>query len=247
MPYIPGYIFALVAGGVVLYKYLSKQDKERSELPHLRQTIEQMGWGEEFEAFKKEHPNYSEYKAYEKFLTPEKKEQVEQAEKHREEAEKYFEEKQKKENIMNRIYGYQYEDFLFSLFAPLATYNDKDKQWDLYPFINTAEGLKGVVTTLPESYVLYRIASEFKLSENDSRKLFKELVQHKCLFYNEYGDYCELGRVLTTEYDIVSANDMNISKWIEKHGQPMTREVLLKESEKYKKEIQTKSNVVLPF
>ena len=81
MPYIPGYIIALLAGGFVLQKYLRKQDKERSELPHLRQTIERMGWGSDFEAFRKEHPNFSEYKAFEAFLSPDKIEQVEQAEK----------------------------------------------------------------------------------------------------------------------------------------------------------------------
>lgn len=235
MPYIPGSLIALLGGGRVLQKFLAKEDKKNyEELPYMRRLIMRLGWEDDFSAFRKEHPNYGEYKAFRKFFTTERIEFAKEQEKKWEESDKYWAEEMKKTYTLKRIFAYQYEDFLFSLFAPLALYDDYEKKWDFIPAISTPEGVKGVIIHLPEDYVIYRIAKEYNLSEEDAHSRFKELVDNWCIHFNNIGHWCELGSVLTTHAGVVSANDMNISKWIELHGQTITREQLLAESEPFK-------------
>ena len=73
MPYIPGTLLALLGGGRVLQKFLARDGKRNyEELPALRNLISRLRWEDDFLNYRKEHPNYSEYKAFKHYFTPEK-------------------------------------------------------------------------------------------------------------------------------------------------------------------------------
>ena len=134
---------------------------------------------------------------------------------------------------MKRVYAYEHEDFIYSLFAPLALYDDYEKKWILPPAIRTSEGVRGNIVKLPEEYIIHRISVQYNLTEEDALNRLKEFVTKGLLHHNDLGHWCELGITLDLYPNIISDNDMNLSKWIEKYGKPVTKEQRLAEAEPY--------------
>ena len=210
-----GVIISIVAIlGFLLYLFVMDRNSE-SEVPHYRQLLQHMSWERDFESFHREHQGYTEYRALKEFFTPARMEIALAEEERREKANHFFSEEAKKERIMNRIYGYEYEGFLFSLFAPFAIFDDYSKNWKL-----------PAQSALPFDYVVYRIGKEYNFSKQEATLRLWDFEKKRLLFCFVNNKWCSLGSTLKETPNIVSANDLNLSSWIERNGKPMTAEQL---------------------
>lgn len=207
-------LFIVAILGFLLYLFINDRNSE-SEVPHYRQLLQYMSWENDFESFRREHQGYTEYRALKEFFTPARMEIALAEEERREKAKHFFSEEAKKESIMNRIYGYEYEDFLFSLFAPFAIFDDYNKNWKL-----------PAQSDLPFDYVVYRIEKEYNLPKKEATLRLWDFEKKRLLFCFLNNKWCSLGSTLKETPNIVSENDSNLSTWIKKNGMPMTREQL---------------------
>ena len=140
-------------------------------------------------------------------------------------------EKIRKENVLRntfaekRVYAREHDNFIFSLFAPLAE-KTESSQWTI---------LNG---SIPDFYIKYKIAEFYKIRKEDANKMFEEFVENNLLmrdfdfFNNElvYSYKCyTIGLTLSIYANIVNKGDLNLSKWIEKNGKSKSKKELLDE------------------
>ena len=232
--YVPSIVFIIAGIVVFIYIFGKRQDFKNYEyIPHMRRLLDLMGWEQEFNEYWKKNRNLSEYKALKNYFTRSRLSEALEMERKSNETQKYHEEERKRAYTLDRIYAYQYENFVFSLFAPLAVFNEYENKWELTPFLNSTDERATNIIKLPEKYVIHKIASEYQLSDREALNRFNEFCSKHLLHYNNVGHWCELGLILEEYPNIVSANDMNLTKWIEKYGQPVSREQRLEEIRPY--------------
>lgn len=148
---------------------------------------------------------------------------------------KYQEEKRKEEDktrkdkIIKRTFSYKYEDALYEIFAPYAIkreYEYNGQIWS-YPFYKRLEN----------DFVISELSRILSLSQEEAKKLFDQLekndlidIDSKLIQDGTLGgklikaDRCELGSLLKYDWNIISQEDMNLSKWIEQHPNRETKE-----------------------
>lgn len=220
--------FLALLGGVsyLLISMEEKRDKEAQEYLKLLDT--NFSLKEEFQRYRSRHRDWTVNKCARKFF--DEPGRLEQAYKEKEEQERILrkiEDERNKEYIVKRVYAYKYEDFLFSLYSPLAWFSKGSNEW-----------LPPIAGRLPKEYVKYRMKEAGLEIVED---LYNEFIQNDLLKmeYRHQGTSnqielgCELGYTLTNYANVISEDDNNIDKWIKKHGQSMNEEKLLKDIDTY--------------
>ena len=112
-------VLAIIAVALyVLFKHLKNQE---SKAEAIRKLIVDCNDSFEFEKFCKIHPELSDKRALLKFYDSEDKlKNAIKRSQEREQTHKLFEEEYKRNRIKKRVFAYQYEKFIFSVFSPLA-------------------------------------------------------------------------------------------------------------------------------
>jgi hypothetical protein len=203
-------LIAIIA--IILILILRKHEDNNNEINHLRNLAAQDG-GLEFDEFLKKHRGLSYERALrEYYKDPKKLAEAEENKKRRDENNRKFEELQKKENTINRVYAYKYEDFIFSLFSPFASYTSYNNEWRI-PH-----------DSLPENYVVHRMK---EISSEHTYSLFREFLKKGLLYRHYKTTKISIGGTLSFYANIISEEDMNMDKWIKKNGQSQSKEELL--------------------
>ena len=133
----------------------------------------------------------------------------------------YNDEKQKeadrkrKDTIIKRTFSYKYENVVYEIFAPFAykvQYDCKGQYWH-------------ISEVLPRVFVISEISRILDIPNEDAGQLLSAFIEHDmisdCLF--EKG-MCEIGSLLEYNWDIISSQDMSLTKWIEQHPNRETKE-----------------------
>ena len=157
----------------------------------------------------------------------------------REEAEarrlKYREQKQKEDDlkrkdiIIKRTFSYKYENVIYEIFAPYAIkkkYELDGQKWE-YP----------IYVRLENSFVISEISRLLCLETDESNELFWNFEKNDMIdIDSKYiadgtvlgkwvkSDRCALGSLLIYDWNIISNEDMNLSKWIEQHPNRETKD-----------------------
>lgn len=128
----------------------------------------------------------------------------------------------RRELIIKRTFSYKYENILYEVFAPYATKRviEYDGQkWELR-----------LGKTLDNVFVISEISRIAGLPKDKATELFEDFVKNDMLeiglkHINDYtvlgkwvrDERCSLGNLLLYDWNIISNEDMNLSKWIEMH------------------------------
>lgn len=215
-------ILAVLA--IIVLLVSSREDNKRNEIEHLRQ-LAAMDGAIGFEKFWKSHNNLTYEQALRAFYKdPKKLAEAEEEKKSRDDLKRKLDERVKKENTIKRVYAYKYEDFVFSLFSPLAYYSSFREEWDEPSFV------KG----LPENYILHRMK---ELGSKDTYELYCEFLNNGLFYRDSKTKKVALGFVLSTYANIISEEDMNMDKWIKKNGQTQSKEELLADVDAYEESL----------
>ena len=133
----------------------------------------------------------------------------------------YNEEKQmeadlkRKDTIIKRKFSYKYENVVYEIFAPFAykvQYDYKGQYWH-------------ISEALPKVFVVSEISRILEIPNDNAVQLLSDFIEHGmisvCLF--EEG-MCEFGSLLEYNWDVISSQDMSLTKWIEQHPNRETKE-----------------------
>ena len=227
MPIITGPVLALLAGSA---HFASSTDKKNLLVTRMKKLLWVAHLEDEFSEYWTAHSNKSEYQALKGFFTEDTIKYALEKEQEKEESDAFFREEEKKRNIIMRVWCYKYEDFIFHLFAPLCEYNQVKGEWDI-PFSYSS--------SVPMDYLIFRTIDVVWRSKESSKSEYYESITKQALwedceslvkdfkrngliysFKKDGKEYCTLGNTLTLNWDIVSGNDMNLSKWIKINGEP---------------------------
>lgn len=198
--------------GVVFYIAIMWMEARNHEIRFLQELLKG-GIVEEFEEYLRTTGFSYETGLRKFFKEPGRKERAIEAKKERDALSHKFDEAFKKENILKRIFAYDYENFLFSLFSPLAIYNERENKWELW-------GCR-----IPVQYVKSRMEKE---GYSNVPELYQSFIKNN-LIEEDKNEQCELGVILKYHAEIVSEEDLDIDKWIKKNGQSMTKTELQNE------------------
>ncbi len=214
---IIGFLALLGVASFLLISAEEKHEKEAQE--YLKLIDDTLTIKEAFRHYRSSHQEWSIKKCVRKFFAePERLEQAYQEKNERDEVLRKKEDERRKEFVLKRVYAYKYEDFLFSLFSPLAKKDRPEGNWYL------------LLGRLPAKYIKYRMQRE---GYDNVEGLFAEFVKQDLLFpivfhsgMHENRDEYELGFTLCNYANVISDEDNNLDKWIKKHGQTMSKEML---------------------
>lgn len=126
------------------------------------------------------------------------------------------EDKRRKEDILNRTFSYKYENVIFEIFAPFA---NKKK----YPSRNEEEW--ECTERLEVEFIKNELMRLCNVTYEDAEELITKFEQHKLLtFFTRGKKKCFYGNTLKYDWNIISDEDMNLSKWIQQHPGRESRE-----------------------
>lgn len=216
-------VLAVIA--IVVFLILTREDNKRNETEHLRK-LAAMDGAIEFDKFWKAHSNLTYEQALRAFYKdPKKLAEAEEEKKRKEELHRKWEERDRKENTIKRVYAYKYEDFIFSLYSPFASYSSIRDEWDAPSFI----------TGLPENYVLHRMK---ELGSDDTYGLYCEFLKNGLLYKDRDSKKIALGFTLSAPIvNVISEEDMNMDKWIKKNGQTQSEKELFADVDAYEESL----------
>lgn len=195
---IVGFFFALILW----------MERQHDKIEYFRKLLMASHLDHDFEIFWSNHSNYSYEQALCKFFTPEKEtlamRKKEEIEIEKEEIEKLLEkeeDKQHKEIILNRVFAYDFEKFIFNLYAPLAI-NEHGK-WMLKE------------ASLPYDDVYEKFLEHYAGTSKGNKNTFEELISRRLLdkSYQNPTDL-KVGIILTLYANVISKADLNIEIWM---------------------------------
>lgn len=214
--------------GVIVFVVASVIKNNEEAKQYYKQLLKESGLKGEFDAFVEKvrlcGNYYSDYKFLKKFFSEGNREN--EALKRREQnliQKAKFEKEELTRTVLSRRFAYDYDDFLFSLFSPLAVLSNG--KWELKNDYKIIEG----------AYLVRKLIKEKKLSSiEEAEKIIKELMENRCLYETKdtYEDYYTLGSTLTFDAKVISESDNDLDSWIKKNGQSMTREELINDIKK---------------
>ncbi len=216
-------VIAIIA--LALYVLFKRLKNRESKAESIRKLIVECDDSFEFEKFCKTHPELSDKQSLLKFYDSEKKlTEAKKRAQERKQANEFYDNLSKKDKIIKRVFAYQYEKFIFSVFSPLA---------------QKKEGKNNTVkwecnSSLPEKYLLKKIREEYKLTEKDTISLFNQFVSNDLLntySVNNTDKSVRIGKTLDFYYSVVCDSDLNIDKFIKEFGQRCTYKELQAEIE----------------
>ncbi|MBR6139608.1 MAG: hypothetical protein IKQ12_08605 [Prevotella sp.] len=170
------------------------------------------------------HPinSYEGKKELRKYLSdPEIRKRAEEKRKEYNDEKQKHEELLRKERIIKRTYSYKYENILYEIFAPYATkskYELDGQMWEM-PYHKS----------LDNDYVISEISRLLNVSSEEANKLFWEFEKNNMIDMDNLLDKkksvrCCLGSLLLNDWNIITNEDMNLSKWIEQNPDRETKE-----------------------
>ena len=183
-----------------IIKFLTDPNTYQSEEDELLQNYYVRN---EFEDFCDQFPKESRYKLKKQFFTSTKKKELrEKLERIRQQEERKAKEERAK-RIKIRIFAYDYEDFLFSVFAPYA-YKISERSNNYFS------------RKVSKDYLIQKIKECPQFCGKNPEDVISLLLENGLLFSTDKLKF-ELGTVLESYGDIVSDYDMTFNKWIEMH------------------------------
>ena len=187
----------------LITKYYGNQSAKAEEN---RQLIYKGGYSYEFERFWQSHPELSHERALLKFLEDEnKKKDAIIKTREREQFDKELAEDIKRNRIKKRIFAYNYENFIFSLFSPLAKMRKGSYNIDKWTCSDS----------LPKTYVLKKMEEKYGMEATQIYGLF---LENELLEEKQDGSI-QLGFILQYDPNVVVDTDLNIDKYIKQFGQ----------------------------
>ena len=223
-------IGALTIIALVMYLLLSNEDKKKHDAEYFEKYLDLGDESRLFRSFYNKHTNLSREQALRKFYSDEANySRAQKLMDEHNEWKKEFDDKQERKYTIKRVFSYQYEDFIFSLYSPLASYH-------------VMTGWTCSLKSLPRNYIIKKLAEHQHLNNEQARSLFEKFVENELISgdiqetfsKNKYEcDNYDMGLTLTMFVHVVNDSDMDINKWIEKNGQSMTKEELEKELRDY--------------
>lgn len=107
-------------------------------------------------------------------------------------------ENERKRDIVERAFAYDYEELLFRIYEPTAEY----------------DGIEWRPGLMTKEEVLQRIIEIKNISRNEAEDIFKILVDHNLIWY--YAGSCDLTVTLRdkSRSHIISKTDMNFNRWM---------------------------------
>ena len=197
--------FLTIIAGVFFFFVFREGDK-RSKIDYYRELLKAGHLTNEFEAFWGAHSNYSYEQALCKFFTPERESEALREKKYWDKSVQENEDKLHKELIKNRVFAYDFEKFIFGLYAPLA--EKKDGVWRIED------------AALPYDYVYDAFLEYYTGTSKENQKTFEELISRHILDKSHQDpNNLEVGAVLTLHANIISETDLNIDRWISSEEQ----------------------------
>lgn len=133
-----------------------------------------------------------------------------------EEEERKREIQKRKKGIIDRCFSYEYEDLLFEVFAPFANRDRTPlaiaycKEWEHHE-------------SLEVEFVLNEIIRISKVSNEEANQLITKFIKHRLIKLSPNEQKCCLGDVLVDYWNIVSGDDMNLTRWIQQHPERESR------------------------
>ena len=208
-------LLAIIA--LIIYLIYRKSETDEQRADYLgKLLVGNYSLEKEFEVFYRDHKGWSYDAALRKFFEdPVRLQNAEQVKKNNDQERHIIKEQIKKEYTINRVFAYDYESFLYSLYSPLAEYYDYIKQWRV-----------SFNARFPKSYICYKMELE---GFEDVNGLFQAFCDKDLLFKGKDESGYTLGSTLTKYANVVSDQDTNIDKWIKEHGQSMTKEELVED------------------
>lgn len=107
------------------------------------------------------------------------------------------------EYVKNRIFSYDYEDFLYEIFSHKTQYSEK-------------RGFSCFFYPVDFNSFLISIENEYKVFGDDSLNLIKTLENHQLIYVKD--NKVNLGQTLSMFWNIISEEDNNFNKWCWKHN-----------------------------
>ena len=124
------------------------------------------------------------------------------------------EDSRRKELILKRAYSYQYEDVIYEIFAPLAV---KERN----PQIAAERGGWAVFKPIDKAFFQSEVARIMKISDEEASFFILEFMKNEMIrvinIPDKINNACFMGDLLKYQWDIISKQDKNVSKWIESH------------------------------
>lgn len=210
--YIPESILIFIFLAVVVIVFYVRETSKSNFIHYWKKQINESSLNvkDDFSNYFEKHCNtMSEYKIYKSYLTEARQKKVLDGVKECQERDKRLEDFTKKEFIPKRVFAYEYEDFLFSLFSSTYVYFDFYGEWS---------GYCPEDKMITEDYILEKIISQYNLSKEEARALFLTFLKNDLICSNRTNNKFKLGATLTTHANIISLQDMNVDKWMKKQG-----------------------------
>ncbi len=224
-------------------EYYKLSDRE-AMLKYLRHIMNMLMLSREYEVFfNNNYPEYSSDIILLRFFNKSRLGSCLAIWQQHEELKKEREDLYRKEYTLKRVFAYKYENFVYSLYSPLAY--KRIKWWEDDKTVEYSFGLYSEDTSecLPKEFILEKMVDASICSVNNASSLFDDFVNNELIrevvSFNKGKQVLEktgmyrIGSTLDTNANIISENDMNITKWIEINGQPNSKEQLMKEVEPF--------------
>lgn len=138
--------------------------------------------------------------------------------------------KERRKKIVNRVHSYQYENLIYEIYSPYAE-NKKtsNKIYGTFPRQSWA-----VTEYLEDEFIKSEISRIMAISKEEATAMFNSFLKSYLLIHKSYNAHKSLiGPTLSEDWDIISKNDMNLSRWMESHHNIETKESADKRREPY--------------
>ena len=202
--YIPGEVIGIIALVAIFFICVLRYNNKDNYTRDWNHIINQSDYSYEYEQFRNNNRNYSEKQAIKHFIANKGEQNILDSYNKRLNYKKELKDEYNKELIKERVFSYQYEDLIFSMFSKFA--KKEYGSWRL-----------PLSTYLSEEYVLSHIKSYYNIGDNEANDILNILVNNKLLDNHLYKDKYEMGHVLACNPNIISESDMNFNKWVNSH------------------------------
>lgn len=125
------------------------------------------------------------------------------------ELDKRIADNERKQNIIARVYAYEYENELCGMFARVATVNIYSGKYDL-----------DFRTTLSSDEIISEFSERLHISESEAGQIFQHLRKHRVLLGNDSKDQYYPWILGGWNWSVISYDDTNIHKWMIKNDYP---------------------------
>ncbi len=201
-------IGTLTLVGGILYLSTVFNEHRADNIYECERLIEEGHLFCEFNAFRNSHPEMSYEKALKTFFTFERKVLIKKQIAERKERIALLNKKETERHIRMRVFAYEYENFVFSLFDSHISQYEERNYYNL------------IKIKIKREIIIDEIKKYYGLNDNQALDLFEKLnkndiiSRHYILNENNYN----IGSTLTIYANVISEDDLNYEKWVIKNS-----------------------------